>query len=103
MLVFDPVSSTPERRFFAKHDIFRSCQRLNQSEILEYHAHAEHGGVFRRADFCRIAVNQNLALIRSVYARQHTHHRTFSRPVLAKQRMNLSRVCRKIDLVARGY
>ena len=81
----------PSAAVVAEHDVLRDRERADEAEVLVHHADAFVQRVARRVEVHRLAVEEDLALVRPVEARQDVGERRLAGAVLAEQRVHLAR------------
>ena len=69
----------------------------HEAEVLEDHADAGGPGGGRRAELDRLAVDEDLALLRAVDAVEDLHQRALAGAVLAEQGVDLAGVDDEVD------
>ena len=78
-------------RLDAEHDVFGDREHRHQHEVLMHHADAGADGVAGAVEAGRLAVDEDLALVRPVEAGEHVHQRRLAGAVLAQEAENLAR------------
>ena len=83
----------------AERDVLRDREDGHQHEVLVHHADAGRDGVPRAAEGPRLAVHQDLALVRLQQAVELVHQGRLARAVLAEQRVHLAGLDGQVDVV----
>ena len=86
-------------RLVAQQDVLGDGEDRHEHEVLVDHADAAGDGVGRAGDLDRLAVEQDLALVRRGEAVEDVHQRGLARAVLAEQRVDLARADGQVDVV----
>ena len=81
----------PFRAVVAEHDVLGDRERADEAEVLVHHADAFVERVARRVEVHRLAVEEDLALVRPVEAREDVGEGRLAGAVLAEQRVHLAR------------
>ena len=87
----------------SQHDVLGDRHHRDQHEVLVDHADPQVDRVARRAHLDRLAVDQDLALVRPVEAVEDVHQRRLPGAVLAEQGVNLAAAQVEVDLVVRDH
>src|SRR6202040_357918 len=66
-----------------EHDVFQHGERIDQHKMLMHHADTERDGSAGAADVDGFSVNQDLAAIGLVKAKENAHKRRFAGAILA--------------------
>ena len=88
-------------RLGREHDVLGDRHHRDQHEVLVHHADAVLDRGLRRAELGRLAVDQDLALVRPVEAVEDVHQRRLAGAVLAEQRVHLALAQVEVDAVVR--
>ncbi len=88
-------------RLRREHDVLGDRHHRDEHEVLVHHADAALDRGLRRPQLGRLAVDQDLALVRPVEAVEDVHQRRLPRPVLAQQRVHLALAQVEVDVVVR--
>ena len=83
----------------AENNVLRRGQDIDELEMLVDHADAEIKRVLRRADDDLLVVDEELPLIRKIYAGEHIHERGLAAAVFAEQGEDLAAIDVQPDLV----
>ena len=83
----------------AEGDVFRHGEYRHQHEVLVHHADAGLDRAAGRAEVLRLAVQQDLALVRLGQPVQDVHQGGLARAVLAEQRVDLARFHGQVDVI----
>ena len=83
----------------AENNVLRRGQDIDELEMLVDHADAEIKRVLRRADDDLLVVDEDLPLIRKIYAGEHVHERGLAAAVFAEQGEDLAAIDVQPDLV----
>ncbi len=84
-----------------EHDVLGDRHHRNQHEVLVHHPDAVLDRRLRRAQLRRLAVDQDLALVRPVEPVDDVHQRRLAGTVLAEQRVHLALAQVEVDGVVR--
>ena len=87
----------------SEHDVLGDRHHRDQHEVLVHHADPEVDRVAGRAHLDRLAVDQDLALVRPVEAVEDVHQRRLPGAVLAEQRVHLAAAQVEVDVVVRDH
>jgi hypothetical protein len=81
----------------AEDQIFGHGEALDEPEVLVHHAHAGVDRVARGVELDRLAVQQDLALVRAVEPAEDVRERRLACAVLAEERVHLARGGGEVD------
>ena len=84
-------------RLDAEHDVLGHREHRHQHEVLVHHADAGADGVAGAVEMGRLAVDEDLALVRPVEAGEHVHQRRLAGAVLAEQAEHLAGADGEVD------
>ena len=92
---------TVVHRLRREHDVLGDRHHRDEHEVLVHHADPALDRGLRRPQLSRLAVDQDLALVRPVEAVEDVHQRRLPGPVLAQQRVHLALAQVEVDVVVR--
>src|ERR1041384_4054956 len=87
--------------FGTEDDVLRDGHRLDEHEVLVDHADAECDRVVRRLDVPHLAVDDDLAAVRSVKPVRDTHRRRLSGAILTDDGVDRPRLNDDVDVVVK--
>ncbi|MPM51890.1 hypothetical protein SDC9_98641 [bioreactor metagenome] len=85
----------------AQQDVLQRRHRRNQHKVLMHHADAQGDGLAGSGDLHRLALPDDLPLLRMVQPIENVHQGGFSRAVFSQQSMDLPRRNGEIDVIHR--
>ena len=86
-----------------EHDVLGDRHHRDQHEVLVDHPDPEVDRIAGRAHLDRLAVDEDLALVRPVEAVEDVHQRRLPRPVLAEESVHLAAPQVEVDAVVRDH
>ena len=95
------VQQRPARGLGPQHQVLGHGHDRDEHEVLVDHADAQPDRLPRGVDRDRLAVEQDLALVRVVEPVEDVHQRRLAGPVLPEQRMDLAALELEVDRVVR--
>ncbi len=83
----------------AQHDVLRHGHRGNQHKVLVNHTDPQRGGIARRVNLGRPALDEDLARIGAIEAGEDVHQGALARTVFTQECQHLARVEVQIDAI----